>query len=438
MKSTQNKKINQVKETTMVVGIDVGSVKHYFRAFNWRGIELTKKPIPFSNSMEGFTAFSAEVVRLMEQNGLEEAMVGFEPTGHYWFNLGQFLSGKNIKFVMVNPLHVNKTKELDDNSPSKNDCKDPRVIANLVREGRYFFTYMPTGVFAELRNASNRRFVLTEELIRTKNRLQKWIAVYFPEYKGIYTHIDAKGGMLVLKTAPTPEEIIKLGVDGVIQIWKEAKLRGNGHKKAMLIVNAASQSIGLTEGLEEARMEIQDLIEDYELQMKRLEKVNSLIENLCKQIKYVDKLLEIKGIGIITVAGFIAEVGDITRFDNAKELQKLAGLELVADSSGKHNGKTRISKRGRKRLRYLLVQAAVSVIGKNDEFRQIHEYYTTRKNNPLKKMHSLIAVACKLIRVFYVILTKGRSYDASKMLGDISGKRNHRQGRRGESGYPGG
>lgn len=419
MKSTQNKKINQVKETTMVVGIDVGSVKHYFRAFNWRGIELTKKPIPFSNSMEGFTAFSAEVVRLMEQNGLEEAMVGFEPTGHYWFNLGQFLSGKNIKFVMVNPLHVNKTKELDDNSPSKNDCKDPRVIANLVREGRYFYTYMPTGVFAELRNASNRRFVLTEELIRTKNRLQKWIAVYFPEYKGIYTHIDAKGGMLVLKTAPTPEEIVKLGVDGVIQIWKEAKLRGNGHKKAMLIVNAASQSIGLTEGLEEARMEIQDLIEDYELQMKRLEKVNSLIENLCKQIKYVDKLLEIKGIGIITVAGFIAEVGDITRFDNAKELQKLAGLELVADSSGKHNGKTRISKRGRKRLRYLLVQAAVSVIGKNDEFRQIHEYYTTRKNNPLKKMQSLIAVACKLIRVFYVILTKGRSYDASKMLGDI-------------------
>ncbi len=419
MKSTQNKKIQQVKETTLVVGIDVGSEKHYFRAFNWRGIELTKKPIPFSNSMVGFNAFYEEVARIMEQNDLEEALVGFEPTGHYWFNLGQFLSGKNIRFVMVNPLHVHRTKELDDNSPSKNDRKDPRVIANLVRDGRYFYTYMPTGVYAELRNASNRRFVLTEELIRSKNRLQKWIAVYFPEYKGIYTHIDSKGGMMVLKTASTPEEIIKLGVDGIIQIWKDAKLRGNGHKKAMLIVNAASQSIGLTEGLEEARMEIQDLIEDYELQLKRLEKVNSLIENLCRQIKYVDKLLEIKGIGMITVAGFIAEVGDITRFDNAKELQKLAGLELVADSSGKHSGKTRISKRGRKRLRYLLVQAAVSVIGKNEEFRQIHEYYTTRHNNPLKKMQSLIAVACKLIRVFYVILTKGRNYDASKMLEDI-------------------
>lgn len=59
------------------------------------------------------------------------------------------------------------------------------------------------------------------------------------------------------------------------------------------------------------------------------------------------------------LAGFIAEVGDITRFDNTKELQKLAGLELVADSSGKHNGRTKISKRGRKRLRYLLFEGAI-------------------------------------------------------------------------------
>lgn len=403
----------------MIVGVDVGSEKHFFRAFNWRGIELTRKPVPFSNSMEGFNSFYNTVVELMQKSNLEEAMVGIEPTGHYWFDLGQFMSGKNIRFVMVNPHHVHKSKELDDNSPSKNDRKDPQVIAGLVRDGRYFYSYMPTGVYAELRNASNRRFVLVEEQTRAKNRLQKWIAVYFPEYKGIYTHIDSKGGLLVLKHAATPDEIVSLGVDGIIGIWKSEKLRGNGRKKAMEIVKAAMNSIGLKSGLTEARMEIQDLIEDYELHTKRLERVNDLIKELCLQIKHVDKLLEIKGIGITTVAGFIAEVGDITRFNDTKELQKLAGLELVADSSGKHKGKSRISKRGRKRLRYLLFEAAISVVGKNEEFRQIHEYYTTRDKNPLKKMQSLIAVSCKLIRIFHVILTKGVSYDASKMLGDI-------------------
>ena len=187
----------------------------------------------------------------------------------------------------------------------------------------------------------------------------------------------------------------------------------------MVIYNAALSSIGYREGLVEARMEIRDLLEDHEQNEKRLKQINDLIENLTLKIKNVEKLLAIKGIGIITIAGFIAEVGDIRRFDNAKELQKLAGLELVADSSGKHNGMTRISKRGRKHLRYLLIQAAISVVGKSEEFKEIHNYYTTRNSNPLKKMQSIIAVACKLIRVFYALLVKGIDYDASKMLEDI-------------------
>lgn len=412
-------KIKQVKEITMVIGIDIGSEKHYFRAFNWRGIEVTRKPVPFMNSREGFDSFYNYIVELMQKNNFKEALVGFEPTGHYWFDLGQYLSGKGIKFVLVNPHHVKKAKEMDDNSPSKNDPKDPKTIAGLVREGRYFYSYMPTGVYAELRNAYTRRFAVVKEQTRAKNRIQRWISIYFPEYKGIYTLIDSKGGLIVLKKASTPDEIVKLGVDGIVSLWKEEKLRANSRSKAIKIVTAAMNSIGLRDGLESARMEIRDLIEDYELHTKRLEQINDLIKKLCLQIKYAEKLLEIKGIGITTVAGFIAEVGDITRFDNAKELQKLAGLELVSDDSGKHRGRKKISKRGRCKLRYLLFQAAISVVGKNEAFSEIHHYYTTREKNPLKKMQSLIAVACKLIRVFYAVLTKGTSYDATKMLEDI-------------------
>ena len=185
-------------------------------------------------------------------------------------------------------------------------------------------------------------------------------------------------------------------------------------KRRMLFIMSATRN-----SLRQDKEVIRELIEDYELHSKRLEQVNDLIKKLCLRVKNVEKLLDIKGIGIITVAGFIAEVGDITRFDNAKELQKLAGLELVSADSGKHRGKKRISKRGRCRLRYLLFQAAISVVGKNSEFQEIHHYYTTRNENPLKKMQSLIAVACKLIRVFFAILTKGHTYDASKMLDDI-------------------
>ena len=116
---------------------------------------------------------------------------------------------------------------------------------------------------------------------------------------------------------------------------------------------------------------------------------------------------------------YSAEVGDIRRFDDPKQLQKLAGYAIVANESGKYKGESRISYRGRKRLRYVLFEAALSLVARNPEFRKIYEYYRTRENNPLKKMQSLVAVACKVIRVFYVMLTKGVDYDPEKMMRDI-------------------
>ncbi|WP_341415576.1 transposase [Acetivibrio ethanolgignens] len=151
----------------------------------------------------------------------------------------------------------------------------------------------------------------------------------------------------------------------------------------------------------------------------RMNDLMQTIEEKLYEIPYIDKLLEIKGIGMITICGFIAEVGDIRRFDNPKQLQKLAGYAIVSNDSGKHNGESHISYRGRKRLRYVLYEAAISLIGKNAEFKEIHNYYRTRERNPLKKMQSVIAVACKVIRIFYTILTKGVAYDGTKMLEDI-------------------
>ena len=279
--------------------------------------------------------------------------------------------------------------------------------------------YLPDGVYADLRTASNMRFQIQSELTRILNRISRWFNIYFPEYTTVYGNLDAVSGMLVLKAAPLPEDVLALGVDGINQIWRDAKVRAVGMKRARTLVTAAEHSVGSKEGATSARIEIRMLIEDYESRTVRLQEVMSLIEELVKKIPMAEKLLEIKGVGIKTVSGFLAEVGDISRFNNPKELQKLAGLALVENSSGKHKGETTISRRGRKRLRYLLFEVAMSLVAKNREFAELHRYYTTRKQNPLKKMQSLMAVAAKLIRVFYAVLTKGVDYDPQKMSADI-------------------
>ncbi|WP_052218527.1 IS110 family transposase [Thermincola ferriacetica] len=112
-------------------------------------------------------------------------------------------------------------------------------------------------------------------------------------------------------------------------------------------------------------------------------------------------------------------MGEIKRFAHLRQIQKLGRLNLNENSSGKHKGKITLSKRGNKNLRRGLFQAVMPLVAKNPEFRELHKHYTTREKNPLTKMQSLMALCCKLIRIFYALLTKGTTYDPQKMLSDI-------------------
>lgn len=416
---TQNDKIALVDDKTLVIGADIGSEKHDIRAFDNRGREFSKKAFEFENNEAGFEEAKAWILEIRDRQHLEKVMVGMEPTGHYWFNFASWLMDEGITVVLVNPHHVKKSKELDDNLNRKTDRKDPKVIAGLVHEGRYSMPYLPEGFYAELRNLNNLRLMNTEETTRCMNRVNRWLSIYFPEFRTVFKDISGVGSMLLLEQAGLPEDIIRLGADGINRIWREAKLRGTGYGKALRAVSAARHSIGRKEGLEAARKELQWEVMHLKGYLKWEAELNRCLEEMAGKLPYVENILEIRGLGIRTITGILAEIGDVTRFTNAKSIQKLAGLALVEDSSGKHEGKTVISKRGRKRLRYHLYQAALVLIAQNDEFREVYDYYLTRDNNPLKKMQALMAVACKLLRILYAMMTKGVKYDPGKLLGDI-------------------
>ena len=420
MNYTQNEKIEQVTDTTLVVGVDIGSQTHYARAFDNRGKELTKKVFSFGNDIEGFNSFDQWIESLKTANDKTTVLIGCEPTGHYWFALGKYLTDHKKTLVMVNPFSVKKIKELDDNSPKKTDAKDPKTIAKLVIDGRYSIPYMPEGIYAEIRDLVYSRDRIVKQHNISANRIQRWLAIHFPEYLGIYTRFDASSGLAVLERAPLPKDVIALGVNGIRKLWHDKKIRGRGvtEDRAKILVEAAHNSIGL-EGGAGTRSELYMLLEEHRLWISQLEAVEKALSEAVLKVDHVENLLAIKGVGSITIAGFIAEVGDVRRFKSPKQIQKYAGLELVENSSGKHKGRSRISKRGRRRLRKILYQVMVPLLASNKEFRGIYDYYVTRVKNPLKRRQAMIAVNCKLIRVFYAVLTKGVDYDRFKMMSDI-------------------
>jgi len=207
-------------------------------------------------------------------------------------------------------------------------------------------------------------------------------------------------------------------VQQIVVTWKKEVKRAVGIQRAVRLVEAAKISIGIKEGLKMAKKELEANLEQYELYMKQSEQLEIEIEELAFQVPGVKEMVSIKGVGIMTAAGFIAEVGDIKRFTHPSQIQKLAGLNLIENSSGKHKGKTSISKRGRSRLRALLFRVMMPLVSKNNEFKMLHEYYTNRAENPLKKKQSLILLCCKLIRIFFTIITKKVEYNPQKLMKD--------------------
>lgn len=419
MNYTQNEKILSITERTLVVGIDIGKELQYARAFDYRGIELGKV-MSFENSAYGFNLFEEWVNALMKECRKSDITIAMEPTGHYWFNLAYYLKNINARIVLVNPLHVKRSKELDDNSQTKNDRKDPKTIAKLVIEGRYSLPYIPEGVYSDLRIAMDMRESLNKSHSQIRNKVSHWLDKYFPEFNSVFADWEGMAALVVLRKFPTPEKVLLAGEQEILRCWKMSPRRIGDAKRAARLVEAAKTSIGIRSGLKMAEKELEAILQQYELYTKQLNEILLEIEQLVLQVSGVKQALTIKGIGIATVAGFVAEVGDISRFSHPSQIQKLAGLNLIENSSGKHKGKTVISKRGRARLRALLFRAIMPLVATNQEFKKLHEYYTTRKSNPLRKMQSLILLCCKLIRILYTIMTKQIEYNPQKLIKDLA------------------
>lgn len=418
-KFDKNDKLSFISDNMLIVGCDIGSETHYVRAIDTRGRELSKEPFSFSNSKEGFESARRWMLELAAINNKDQIVMGLEPTGHYWFCIACWMISHGISVVQVNPYAVKQTKEIEDNSQRKDDRKDPKPIANLVKDGNFGIPYIPEGLYAEIRGLSSLRDQLMEGRIQAVNRLHKQLKVYFPEYKDAFGKMDGAFTLEVLMNAPFPADIIRLGTEGIKEMWHKAKLRGAGYRNAERIVSYAENSVGLKDGDKAAKEAVRWFTQQITEIQKELSKIEDELHQKCHEIPNVENVLEIEGLGENILSGIIAEMGDISRFDDVKEIQKISGLGLVECSSGKHKGQTKISHRGRKKLRTWLFQGAKSVVVHSEAFKSLHEHYTTRAENPLKKMQSLIVIACKLLRVVYTLLLTGRKYDSMRMLSDI-------------------
>ena len=416
----QKQKVIAITTDTLVVGVDIAKNYQWARFVDFRGIEHDRA-LKFKNSRGGFETILARIREICKKENFAKAVVGMEPTGHYWKAFANWLEKQDgIKVVLVNPYATKQAKELDDNSQTKSDKKDALTIAKLVKDGRYFELYLPHGVYAELRGLSTTRTGLNKRKNALKNTITAVMDEYFPEYGEVFKcPLSGKASRHILKTCPFPKFILELGEDGVTDEIKKAVKKTVGRKKAAQLIETAKESIGVDYGEEAAGLKLRLMLEELELLEKQTEELEGQMADALHQTDYADFLLSIKGIGIVTLAACLGELGDPTRFEDSRQMSRMAGYNLVEDSSGKNKSGTKISKRGRKNLRCVLYQMALTMVATNDEMKQLYHYLKTREKAPLRKMQALIVVSKKILALIHTLAKKKENYDPGKVFGHV-------------------
>jgi len=413
MKGLRAIRVKTVKEGTLIATVDIGLTTNtgYCTTLDGKGT----KPFRFDNTKEGFEKFWCMTLASKNRFGCDEVLVGYESTGPYAEPLVHYLANKQVKIVQVNPMHTKKMKEVNDNSPLKTDDKDPRVIADIIRLGHALTIIVPEGEAAYLRRLNNARERHVGEQTALLNQLQQLVFLIFPEFKTVLKNMKCKTAQYILKKYTTPERIATVSKEVLGEEMRKRSMGKFGIQEAESLIGLARETVGIKEGLDGIFMDIRHILMQLEAEVRFISEIEAEMGATLERVPFSGRLLSIKGLGTVSVAGLIGEVGDFSKFSTQSEIMKLAGLDLYEISSGEKKGQRRISKRGRGLLRKILFYAAIQMIRKKGI---MYDYYARLTGRGMERMRALIAVSRKLLRIIHAIVRDNSDYVGQNPAGE--------------------
>ena len=346
----------------ILVGIDIGKNSHYYTIVRKEDGEILSEPSKITNDLKGFD----QLVSCFRKYRKTDILIGMEDTGHYHFPLLKHLLDIGYTVALINPVITDLTRKAN-GEISKTDKLDTLTICDVLCSNRkdrkpYRISKVQRFDLYEPRCLTRHHHNLKEELNVYTNRLQKCIAIAFPEFNSLFS----------------------------------SKLKA-----------AAKDSIGISSVSEV--IQIKHLIAQIELINEQLEEIDKKIEEFSRQTN--SPILSIPGISHFSGTSILSELGDIDNFTNHRQIIKYAGVApLTYESSQFKAQHTKISKKGSKYFRKTLYQIILPVIQQNKVFK---DYYALKISQG--KSHRCAQGHCvrKLLRVIFHLLKTGQQFDPS-------------------------
>lgn len=339
----------------------------------------------------------------------------FESTGVYSKPLERFMKENHYSYCLLNPLEAKI--QCDTLRIHKTDRSDAHQLAlthfTSVRRQKH----PVDSIFNQLKSLSRFYSELDDELSIIRSRLHKVMQETFPELETIFTR-KSDLFLNIAQMYPHPDFITGQSKtmirNRIIASTNKNISKNRAEKKALELLEAAEQSYPAVTSDDVLCEQVKAYSKRYqELLLQKKLCIEKMI-GLAGERKEYRILLSFPGIGPNTAVRLMAEIGDIFRFNNNKQLNAYAGIDIRRFQSGKIFYKDRINKRGNKHLRKLLFIIIQNMIklrryGSN----HIVDYYDKLKTQPYNKCHKVASIACvnKLIKNIFFLVTHDLNYD---------------------------
>ena len=340
-------------------------------------------------------------------------VVIMESTSVYHLPVENYFRSKAIDTIVMNPKLVKQYRDtLNKSKTDKLDCfKIARcylgTIDNLYQKQDEYFMFNPL---------ARQYWSLVEGQTRLKNRYKQLIEIVFPEFNLLFNDLYSDLALNFIHDFPHPVLFVNRRNDYLMNYLKTK----NGTTQAFRFKNKVLKMKELAKNslcyVSVDSLQVQNLIQVIEMiqyHKQEIKKIkNQLINNL-KSTKLFKIINSIPGFGDFSTALFLAEVGDITRFNERKEFISFIGIDSVTSQSGVASYHGPISKSGSKFARTILfnvVTTLIQISAHIDKENPIYLFF--RKKQSEGKHHYKCIIACenKLCKIIYKMCTSDCTY----------------------------
>ncbi len=389
-----------------VLVLDVAKGKSMFMLSSNAG-EVLIEPIEYLHNKINFELINSKINLL---NIKENLTVVMEATSIYHKAPERFFKENNYHVIIFNPLIG---KEITNTiRKTKTDKQDCIKLTNLFWKGSIpDRNYTEEDIYTKLNELSRQYHHLEEGLTRHKNRYKELLHLCFPEFELCFKNgkIYELTALNFVKEFHHAYIIKNKRVDALAYNMANTNERHINYykRKANVIKEYANNSYP---GVSENSMDVENLKQLVEIIIeltKQRDSIRNKMIELAKQTKNFDNIVSIFGLGDLSTALIIAELKDITRFNNIKQINASCGLDPTIVQSGKSiNYHGPISKRGNRYARKILFNCSRNIItlsAKLDKENPMYVYYQKKKQEGKHYYARLTACSTKLIRIIYAL-----------------------------------